>query len=93
MDASWKDDPRLKSMNREKLNLLTEFAERLEHADKSEIMETLLSVNLEARRRGIQFNDSETALIVSILSAHMPQNERKKLELLKMMSKKLTGGR
>ena len=35
MDDSWKQDPRLKSMSREKVELLTRFSERLKSADKT----------------------------------------------------------
>lgn len=93
MDNSWKQDPRLKSMNREKLALLTEFAEKIEHTDKNNLMETFMSVNLEAKQKGIQFNDRETALLVNILSSRMPPSEKKKIDLLKMLSKKMAGPR
>ena len=36
MDDSWKQDPRLKSMSREKVELLTRFSERLKSADKNQ---------------------------------------------------------
>ena len=93
MDNSWKQDPRLKSMSKEKLELLTEFSGRIGRTEKNKLMEAFLSINLEARQRGIQFNDKETALLVNILSAHMAPSERKKLDLLKMLSKKLAGQR
>ena len=38
MDNSWKQDPRLKAMNKDKLAMLTEFAERIEHSDKNNMM-------------------------------------------------------
>lgn len=93
MDNSWKQDPRLKSMSKEKLELLTEFSDRIGRTEKNKLMEAFLSINLEARQRGIQFNDKETSLLVNILSAHMAPSERKKLDLLKMLSKKLAGQR
>ena len=40
MDNSWKQDPRLKAMNKDKLAMLTEFAERIEHSDKNNLMES-----------------------------------------------------
>ncbi len=91
MDNSWQNDPRLKAMDKEKLQLLEELAARVGQADKSKLMDAFLSVQLEAREKGIQFNDRETGLLVSILSAHMAPKERKKLELLKMLSKRLGG--
>ena len=73
MDNSWKQDPRLKAMNKDKLAMLTEFAERIEHSDKN--------------------NDRETDLLVNILSSRMPPSEKKKIDLLKMLSKKMAGPR
>ncbi|WP_455649135.1 hypothetical protein [Enterocloster citroniae] len=52
-----------------------------------------MSINLEARQKGIQFNDKETALLVTILSSGMPSTEKKKLDMLKMLSKKMAGPR
>lgn len=93
MDQNWKQDPRLRAMSKEKLDLLTEFASRMENTDKSRLAEALISINKEAKEKNIQFNDRETALLVTILSASMPQADRKKIDLLKMLSKKLTGMR
>ena len=62
MDNNWKQDPRLKAMDPEKVTLLTGFA------------------------------DSETALLVEILSCHMPEKDRKKLQFLKLAAGKIAGG-
>ncbi len=91
MDTDWKQDPRLKNMDKKKLDFLTGFAERLKKADKNNMMEILASVNLEARQKGIQFNDQETSLLVSIISASMAPAERKKVDMLKILAKKLAG--
>ena len=50
-----------------------------------------MAIHSEARKQGIRFNDKETALLVNILSAHMAPQERKKIDLLKMLSKKIVG--
>ena len=89
MDDTWKKDPRLASMSQEKLELLTNFSERLKQTDKSSLMDAFLSINREAQQKGLSFNDRETALLVNILGAHMPPSEKKKINLLKMLSKKL----
>ena len=93
MDNSWKQDPRLKAMNKDKLAMLTEFAERIEHSDKNNLMEAFMTINMEARQKGVQFNDRETDLLVNILSSRMPPSEKKKIDLLKMLSKKMAGAR
>lgn len=93
MEMDWKNDARLKAMDKRKLDFLTEFAGRLEHSDKNKMAETFMALNLEARQKDIQFNDRETLLLVNILSANMAPEERKKVDMLKMLSKKLTGPR
>ena len=89
MDDTWKKDPRLASMSQEKLELLTNFSERLKQTDKSSLMDAFLSINREAQQKGLSFNDRETALLVSVLGAHMPPSEKKKIYHLKMLSIKL----
>jgi hypothetical protein len=89
MNSNWKQDPRLKNMNPQKLSMLTEFAKRAESAPKDQLMQTLLSLNAEASQKGIQFNDEETDLLVSILSANMNPSERQRVETLRMLSKNM----
>lgn len=53
MDDTWKKDPRLASMSQEKLELLTNFSERLKQTDKSSLMDAFLSINREAQQKGL----------------------------------------
>ena len=55
--------------------------------------EAFMAMNMEAKQRGLQFNDKETNLIVSILTSGMAPEEKKKLDILKMLSKKMAGPR
>lgn len=78
MDNSWKQDPRLKAMNKDKLAMLTEFAERIEHSDKNNMMEAFMAINMEARQKGVQFNDRETTFwSTSSVPGCLPQRKRK----------------
>ena len=92
MDHNWKLDPRLKAMDPEKVTLLTEFAEKISHTDQSHFMNSFLQVCQEANKKGLHFTDSETALLVEILSCHMPEKDRKKLQFLKLAAGKIAGG-
>lgn len=83
MDDSWKNDPRLKTMDKEKLELLTRFAEQAGRSKKEELPQTFMAIHLEAQKQGIHFNDKETALLINILSAHMTPKEKKKDRSLK----------
>ena len=93
MDDSWKKDPRLQTMDKEKLELLTRFAAQAGQSKKEELPQALMAIHLEAQKQGIHFNDKETALLINILSAHMTPREKKKVDLLKMISQKLMAGK
>lgn len=93
MDDSWKNDPRLKAMDKEKLELLTRFAAQAGESKKENLPQALMSIYSEAQRMGIHFNDKETSLLINILSAHMAPQEKKKIDLLKMISQRLTAGK
>lgn len=85
----WKQDPRLKQMSREKLDYLTDFAERTRRLPKNQVLPAFLSLQADANRRGIRFTDEETSLLVSVLSANMPPEDRNKVETLRLIAKKL----
>ncbi|HCD44871.1 MAG TPA: hypothetical protein DEQ64_14300 [Lachnoclostridium sp.] len=87
MNFNWKQDPRLRNMNPQKLSLLTEFVKRVESTPKDQLVPTLLNLNAEASQKGIQFNDEETDLLISIMSANMGPNERKRIDTMRMLSK------
>lgn len=89
MNSNWKQDPRLRKMNPQKISMLTEFAAKVESTPKDQLMTTLLSLNAEASQRGIQFNDEETDLLISIMSANMSPAEKNRLDTLRMLSKNL----
>ncbi|MEY8337137.1 hypothetical protein AALB16_03775 [Lachnospiraceae bacterium 62-35] len=86
----WKKDPRLKEMDRKKLDMLDEFAEKVKQTPKNRLIPSLLTFSMEAQSKGISFSDSETDIIVSILAADMSPQERKKIDILKMFSRQIT---
>ena len=81
MNAAWKQDPRLKTMNQEKLNYLTKLAETVEQTPKDKLMPLFMS--MAAGSGQFQFTDSETDLLVSIMTAKMSPAEKKRVEMLK----------
>lgn len=90
MNTDWKQDPRLKAMSPQKLALLTDFAKKVETTPKDQLISTLLTLNLEANEKGIQFTDQETELLVSIMSGGMSPAERKRMDTLRLISRNLT---
>lgn len=85
----WKQDPRLAGMNPEKLKYITDFAERISHLPKDQVMPAFMAMQMEVSGKNLQFSDSETELLVSILSAGMTPAEKKKLDTLRLLAKKL----
>lgn len=69
--------------------MLTEFAAKVESTPKDQLMTTLLSLNAEASQKGIQFNDEETDLLISIMSANMSPAEKSRLDTIRMLSKNM----
>ena len=84
-----KKDPRFQQMNPEKLQYIMDFAERVSSLPKEQILPAFLSLQTDAARRHIQFSDAETEILVSVLSSGMTPAEKKKLETLRMLAKKL----
>lgn len=88
MDHKWQQDPRLKSMNPEKIKFLTDFAEQTANIRKDQLFNRLLSLSMEAEQQNISFTNQETALVTEILFSHMNPLERKKLDMLRMLSRR-----
>lgn len=88
--TSWRNDPRLKGMNPQKLDLLVSFSNRIARLPKNQLLSAFMELNLETQKLGIQFSDQETAVIAEILTEHLSAGDRKKLETLRLLSKKLS---
>ncbi len=85
----WKQDPRLAGMKPEKLQYLTDFADRISNLPKEQVMPAFMAMQMEASQKNISFSDSETDLLVSVISSRMSPAEKKKLETLRLLAKKL----
>ena len=81
MERSWKNDPRLKNMDRRKLDLLTSFADKIAKTPKEQLLSSFMELNLDAQKQGLQFTDPETGLLT--------EEDRKKLDTLRFLSRKL----
>ena len=91
MNENWRQDPRLKGMDEKKLKYLTELADKVTKKPKDKLMPLLMS--MAAGNNGLDFNDQETELIVSILTSGMNPAQKKQVETLRTLSKRMGGGR
>lgn len=87
MNNDWKQDPRLKGMDEQKIKYLTEMAAKVEKTPKDKIMPLFMS--LAAGGNGnMNFNDQETDIFVSILTAGMSPAQKSQVETLRTLSKR-----
>ena len=89
MSQNWREDPRLKEMDPGKVELLTDFTEQIKMTPKHRIMNRFFALITEARQKGIIFSDHETDLLSGILVEYMAPEDRKKVEMLRMLSRKM----
>jgi len=92
MNQNWKNDPRVTNMSLEKLNYLTELADKVQNTPKNQLLSVFMALNMDANKSDMRFSDQETDLLVSILTADMNEGEKKKLDTLRLLSKKLSRG-
>lgn len=92
MNESWRNNPRLKSMDPEKLSLLLAFAKELEEAPESQKMAVLLSVNQRASEKHIRFSSEEKELLISILTEGMSPEEKSRVQLIRRLAERMPSG-
>ncbi len=81
-NQGWQNDPRLASMDPEKLKFLTDFSERMQSVPKDKMMPFFLLLRQEAEQKKIQFSDQEALLIASVLSTGMTAEQKHWVEML-----------
>lgn len=87
MNDQWKQDPRLKAMNPEKIQFLEEFAKQLNDTPKDQVLARFIAMSSEAQRRNISFSQQETTLLTDILISHMDPALKSRLNLFRGMLK------
>ena len=84
--SNWNENLGL-NMPPEKVAFLNAMLEEMGGKNKNEMMPFLLSVMSRANSKGIQFTDQETDFIISKLKANMSPAERKKVDMLRQMTR------
>lgn len=87
MGNEWKQDPRLKGMDEKKLKYITDMAAKAENTPKDKLMPLFMNL-ATGGNGGMNFNDQETDLFVSILTAGMSPAQKKQVETLKILSQR-----
>lgn len=85
----WKQNPLLKGMNKEKLDYLTNLSTQMKSMNKDQLLPAFAAMQMEATKKGMNFTDQETELLVSVLSANMSPAEKKRMETLRTLANKM----
>lgn len=85
-----KNNPALKDISSEKLDLLLSYVTEAEKLKQNEVMPYFLSITKKAQAQGISFNDSETEVILSILKKKMSPADIKKIDMIKNLTQMIT---
>lgn len=88
--TNWRNDPRLQGMNPQKLDLLVSFSQQIASMPKHSLLTAFMEFQIEAQKNGLQFSDQETEIIAKILTEHLSEGDKKKLDTLRLLSKKLS---
>lgn len=83
---NWKNDPSLKNMDLKKLAFLSELVSQSGGQSMDSLLPFLISANKNANSMGLQFNDSETNLILNVLKSRMSPEEQSRIEMFKKMA-------
>ncbi len=83
----WLNNPILKDVSPEKLKLLMDLVTQSQKLTPKELIPFFLSASSKAASQGIVFTDPETDLILSVLKERMNDEEKKKIDTIKKLSK------
>ena len=85
-----KNNPALKDISKEKLDLLLLYVTQAENLKQNEVMPYFLSITKKAQEQGISFNDSETEIILNILKKRMSPADIKKIDMIKNLTQMIS---
>ena len=85
-----KNNPALKDISKEKLDLLLSYVTEAEKLKQNEVMPYFLSITKKAQAQGISFNVSETEVILNILKKKMSPADIKKIDMIKNLTQMIT---
>lgn len=88
--AELKNNPALKDISPEKLELLISLVSKAETLKQNELMPFFLSITKEANSKGISFNDAETEVILNVLKKRMSPSDIKKIDMIKNLTRMIS---
>ena len=79
------NNPQLNNISPEKLKFLMELAGQEKGSNPKDMAAALMAASASAQQKGVGFDNSEMDLIVEVLKQNMPENDRKKADMILSM--------
>ena len=80
MNEDWKNDPKLKEIDKSKLDMLQNLADKGTGKNASDMLPFLMSAAAQGRQNGLQFSSDEIGTILNVLKAGKSPKEAAKLD-------------
>lgn len=76
------NNPALKNISPEKLNFLLQFAQENSNKNPKDMIPLFLAASASAKKKGMTFSGTESALILEIMKQNMNDEEKKKTDMI-----------
>ena len=80
MDKSWQNDPKLKDMDRSKLEMLQNLAEQGNGKSPSDMLPSLIRAAAQGKNSGLNFSPDEFSAVLEVLKAGKSPEETAKID-------------
>ena len=80
MDKNWQNDPKLKDMDRSKLEMLQSLAEQGNGKSPSDMLPFLMSAAAQGKNSGLNFSPDEISAVLEVLKAGKSPEEAAKID-------------
>ena len=80
MDKNWQNDPKLKNMDRSKLEMLQSLAEQGNGKSPSDMLPFPMSAAAQGKNSGLNFSPDEISAVLEVLKAGKSPEEAAKID-------------
>lgn len=80
MNEEWKTDPKLKEIDRNKLDMLQDLAEKGNGKSASDMLPYLMSAAASGKKNGLQFSQNEISAVLEVMKAGKSPQESAKID-------------
>lgn len=89
-DNNWMNNPAFQNIDPQKLLLLNQILGQAGSKSKDELLPFFLAASAKANSMGMSFSDTETDLIMSVLTEKMSPEEKQRVETMRRLAAMLT---